>query len=418
MPGRQQRRAPKPGQDDTLGQAWADAVARGDDVEVLLGQIEEHPPAAAASGVQTLGRVGGSAAVPLLTRLVGAASPEVALAAVEALGSTREASAAQALEELVGSTHDRLLQKAARRSLYRLRSQGIRVESEEVRAPATVGSRAATIYRVVGSAFDGAGTRSIWFAADRPLGGIYMLAVAINDLRGMIDLAVRDTTRKRFSEQEASLREKDIGAWVELPEGYAKQLVQESVDTARAAAAAIPPTYSIWSELIGNPPEPFTEALVYREVSGFEARMHPTLEAETPRLFEQPEVEAWFFPPERVRKWVGQLSERTATRLLVTPESEESRQERILRDAIRELLSPRELHGLRRRLEETAYIFLRTGRTQDARRAVAAAVTIEEERPLRPPHPFVRALVERSLRIGLEVERSGYEPARLARAPG
>ena len=144
--------------------------------------------------------------------------------------------------------------------------------------------------------------------------------------------------------------------------------------------------------------------------------MHPTLESETPRLFDQPEIEPWFFAPERTRKWVAELSQRTATRLLVTPESDEARQERILRDAVRELLSAKELHGLRRRLEETAYIFLRTDRMQDARRAVAAAVTIEEERPLRPPHPFVRALVERSLRIGLEIERSGYEPARLARA--
>jgi len=412
------RRPTRRAQDDAAARRWADAIAAGADADTLLAEITGTPAPQAARAVEALGRLAGASAVPILLDLVHGPSRELAAAAAEAMGSTRDATAAGTLDEIARSTDDKQLQKAARRSLYRLASQGVRIESAEPREAATVGSRAATIYRVIGSAFDGSGTRSIWFAADRPLGGIYMLAVATNDLKGMVDLAVRDTTRKRFAEQEANLRDKDIAAWVELPSDYARQLVQESVDLARAEGNLVPPAYSIWADLIGNPPEPFKQALVFGEVSGFEARMHPTLEAETPRLFEQPEIEPWFFPPDRTRKWVEDLSQRTATRLLVTPESEESRQDRILKEAIRELLTPKELRGLRRRLEETAYIFLRTDRQPDARRAVAAAVTIEEERPLRPPHPFVRALIERSLRIGLEVERSGYEPARLARAPG
>jgi hypothetical protein len=417
MADARKRRAPKASQEDGAGKRWAEALASGADPDSVVAEIGQQPASDAAAALATLARAAGASAVSVLARLAESSSPELASAAVDALGVIRDASAAETLDRLAGSTADRQLQKVARRSLYRLSSQGIRAASPEGRAPATVGSRTATIYRVIASAFDGAGNRSLWFGADRPLGGIYMIAVGINDVMGMIDCAVRDTTRKRFAEQETTMREKDIAAWVELPVDCAKQLVQEAVDTARAAGVGIPPAYPIWSELIGQPPEPFSEALVYREVSGFEMRMHPTMEAETPKLFEQPEIEPWFFPPDRVRKWVQQLSQSSTTRLLVTPESEESRQERILREAVRELLGARELHGLRRRLEETAYIFLRTDRAADARRAVAAAVTIEEERPLRPPHPFVRALVERSLRIGLQVERSGYEPARLARAP-
>jgi len=417
MADARRRRVAKAKTDDALGQRWAESLASGVEVETLATGIAQQTPAEAALALNTVARIAGPTAVPLLVRLAQGSPREVASAAVDALGSIRDVSAAEALDELTRTTEDKQLQKAARRSLYRLSNQGIRVSAQESREPATLGSRAATIYRVIASAFDGAGNRSIWFGADRPLGGIYMLAVVINDVKGMTDFFARDTTRKRFAEQESTMREKDIASWVELPIDFAKQLVQEAVDSARQDGAGIPAAYPIWAELIGEPTEPFTEALVYRELSGFEMRMHPTLEGETPRLFDQPEIEPWFFPPDRVRKWVHQLSERSASRLIVTPESEESRQERILREAIRELLTAHELHGLRRRLEETAYIFLRTDREADARRAVAAAVTIEEERPLRPPHPFVRTLVERSLRIGLEIERSGYEPARLARAP-
>jgi predicted RNA-binding Zn ribbon-like protein len=270
---------------------------------------------------------------------------------------------------------------------------------------------------VIASAYDGTGSRSMWFGAERPLGGIYLVAVVLNDVDGLVDCAGRDTTRKRFAEQEATMREKDITAWVELPNDYARQLVLEGVDLAQASGQLLPPGYAMWADLIGNPAEPFSQALVYAEISAFETRMHPTLEGETPRLFTQPEVESWFFRPEEVQKWLHQLAEPPGSRLLVTPESEQDRVERVMREAVKELLPPARRAGLKRRLEETAYIFLRTDRMADARRAVQAAATIEEERPLRPPHPFLRALMERSLRIALEVERSDFEPTRLARVP-
>jgi hypothetical protein len=68
---------------------------------------------------------------------------------------------------------------------------------------------------------------------------------------------------------------------------------------------------------------------------------------------------------------------------------------------------------MRRRLEEMAYIFWRTGRERSARLAVAAAFAIGDG-PLNR-HPFARALVEKSLELALEAERSGMDPAMLRR---
>jgi hypothetical protein len=134
-------------------------------------------------------------------------------------------------------------------------------------------------------------------------------------------------------------------------------------------------------------------------------------------LFEQPEVEPWFFSPDEIMKWVRELTQPPTARALLLGESNEQRFERVLRDAVKELLPPRTRHGLRRRLEETAYMLLQSGRQADARRAVAAAATIEDERPLQPLHQFLRTLVMRTFQIALQVERSGAEPVRLARAP-
>lgn len=396
---------------------WLSELHGGASVEELESEIAAMPVDEAAERVRSLGRQGGEDVVSLLERVARSSRLQLAESAVHALGDVRSEAAAQALDELARTADHKALQKAARRAIYRLSSQGIRLKARPVASAPLAYSRQATLYRVIASSFDGAGTRSLWFGAERSMGGIYLIAVVINDVRGLLDCAARDTTRKRFAEREAAMREKDPMGWVELPEEYARQLVGESVENARAAGGPVPPAYPLWADLIDKPAQPFEQAMIYEQISGFEARMHPTLQSESPRLFDEPEVESWFFPPDEVRKWVEELSRPLASRLIVIPETDRERQERLVRGAIAELLPARERKGLRRRLEETAYIFLRTGRETQARRAVAAAATIEEERPLQAPHPFLRALVERSIAIARQVDRSGVEPVRLARMP-
>jgi hypothetical protein len=416
MPGSRSARPRKPARDDALGNAWAVAVQNGAPPEDLKTEILAVPRDQAAAGVRVLG-AGGEAAIPLLQQLVESAPAEIATAAADALGDVRSQSAADALEHIARSVADRTVQKAARRSLYRLGSQGIQAEPTPPPAPATFGSRDATLYRAIASSFDGTGTRGLWMAAERPLGSIYAFYFAINDVDGLMDFSFRDTTRKRFAEDESAMRERDPMAWVELPLDYARQLVQEAVDNAGSSGRLVPGAYGQWASLIGQPEEPLSQPIVYQSVSAFEVRVHPTLESETPKLFDLPEVEPWFFRPEQLTKWVRELTEPPSARALLMAENDQQRAERVIRDALKEMLPPRTRHGLRRRLEETAYILLQTGRHVDARRAVAAAVTIEDERPLQPPHPFLRAMVERSIRIALMVERSGTEPVRLARTP-
>jgi len=400
-----------------LTSEWLSQLASGAPIDDVEASSLAAPAAESVAAVRALGTSADPAAVPLLERLGLSSRRDLALAASESLSSLRLDAAAAALDRIATGSSDKAVQKTARRSLYRLSSQGIKLAPAAPTAPVTLGSREATLYRVVASASDGAGNRAMWFGAERPMGGIYMIAVMLNDVRGLVDVSGRDTTRKRFAEQESKMRETDPMGWAELPFEYAKQLIQEAVERNKEERAPIPSGYAMWADLIGNPEQPFEQALIYNDIRAIEVRLHPTLERETPHLFEQPEIEPWFLPPSQTRKWARQLADTVTPRLVLTPESDAGRQDRILKEAIKELFPPKVLHGLRRRLEETAYIFLRTDREQDARRAVAAAATIEDQRPLQPPHPFVRAMAIRSLQIAYEVERSGTEPASLALAP-
>ncbi|MSQ24100.1 MAG: hypothetical protein EXR58_06065 [Chloroflexi bacterium] len=398
--------------DPERAQQWLSALEGGTSTDSLVAEILRLG-ADALSGIRALGTAGGTS-VALLGALAHSPDQVTAVAAIDALGDAATTEAAEVISDLDQPGTSKEVRTAARRSLHKLALKGVHVARTEP-SPARPGARVAELYRVIGSSFDGRGTRSLWMAGDRPIGGIYMIGLGLNDVDGLVDCAGRDTTRKRFAEQEKEMREKDPMAWVELPIEYGRQLVQEGLDLARGGGRAIPTQYALWAEVIGAPEEPFSEALIYQEINAFEMKMHPSLQGEGARLFEQPELEGWFFEPERVEKWARQLAEPAVARLVVTPETEQGRAERLLRDALAELMDAKTLSGLKRRLEETAYLFLKTDREADARRAVAAAVTIEEQRALRPPHPFLRALLERSIDIAQRVQRTGFEPVRLGR---
>ncbi len=146
--------------------------------------------------------------------------------------------------------------------------------------------------------------------------------------------------------------------------------------------------------------------------------MRPELLEHSPDLFEEEEIERWVLGYREVQKYAAELRRAAESRLVLTPESDEQRAERVLAQAIREVFTAPQRRAWQRRLEETAYIFLRTDRPQAAKLAIAAAVEIADSDPvLLPRHPFVRTLMQRSIQLAIQAERAGIDPAELERSP-
>jgi hypothetical protein len=146
--------------------------------------------------------------------------------------------------------------------------------------------------------------------------------------------------------------------------------------------------------------------------------MRPELLRESPELFEEPEMEGWILGYKEVRPYAAELRRARESRLVLTAESEEQRHERVVGQAIRDLFGTPQRRALQRRLEEVAYIFLRTERPQEAKLAIAAAVELADTDPiLLPRHPFVRQLVERSIELAIHAERAGVDPSQFDRSP-
>ena len=79
------------------------------------------------------------------------------------------------------------------------------------------------------------------------------------------------------------------------------------------------------------------------------------------------------------------------------------------------MVTPSLQHALRRRLEETAHDFLKTGRELQARRALAAAQRLSEG--ALTLHPLLRAVMQKSLELATEVETAKVPVELVRRSP-
>jgi hypothetical protein len=333
-------------------------------------------------------------------RLLRAADTTELATAVDTLGHTRERAAAEVLALVDQVVEDRALRKAARRELHRLRSMGV-----EPPPPVQVATDAAPTRQVstlpISEAWatdvDATGSRALWLVADKPLGGIWFAPILLNDQRGLSEMNVLDTTRKRFLKDLNDSRG-SAGTWVRLPGDYALGLVREAVDLSHEIGGGLPTRYRAFRDVFGEASAPPERALVYETINPVEINFNPAWLDESAGLTAEPEVAGWYVPvPAELRARALEVARAPTASLLLPGRTPEQQALQLLADATQQAVTPLMRRALRRRLEETAYIFVATDRLNAARLAVAAARALDDAHLAPEHHPFLRMLLEAGL---------------------
>jgi hypothetical protein len=320
--------------------------------------------------------------------------------ALGALGHTREAVAADILLRIESVVDDRAIRKAARRELHRLRSIGIEPSTTPVRAELPqqeARPRTLQISEAWATDIDPTGSRAVWLLADKPLGGAWFAALLLNDQQGLQDMSLVDTTRKRFQRDFDATRS-GAETWVTMPGDYSLSLAREAVDVSREQGHGLPTRYQSFREVFGEAAGPPERALIYDTISPVEINFNPNWLEESPRLLGEREVAGWYVPvPAELRARALEVARAPMAGLLVPGHTPEQQALQLVADAAHQALTPVVRRGLRRRLEETAYVFLQTDRLPLARLAAAAARAMED--PSVPPerHPLLRLFLAAGL---------------------
>lgn len=363
-------------------------------------------------------RLLGGAGVEVRTLLLEAPRSAVEQALAE-LGRARTPAAAEVLDFADGVLLEKALRKAARRELHRLRSLGINPTgvlsasaAEATRIPAATRDQF-TAAEARASAYDPSGGRLLTLLLERSLGGVWLVRFVSDERQGLTDFFLVDTTRKRARQSMDEDQSRTDLAWIDLPPDYALALLHEAVETARAAGRALPLEYSRVAKLLPDLPPPPERALVYASIDVLQVRLNPDWLEQSAALLSEPELFAWHVPaPESLRERAKEVLRAETSRLLVPGRGPLDLGWSLLQDASRTALDPSARQSLRRRLEETAYIFLRTDRLPAARHAVAAAQALRSPEQTLLAQPLLAPLLAAGLaRLVLPDQHGGRDAA-------
>jgi len=332
------------------------------------------------------------------------------IALAKSLGDWVAPESGALLHRLASRFPSKSLRKAVRRSIFRLKSQGIEVEEIEDSSPA--------VYRPPQSphpsegylsSIDAAGSRLVWLTIPKDSQGISAVTALVSDTDGLVDFNVAETSRKSFQEYLAGLQTKMPWEIVEADTGYCHGLILEAVETGKKKGKPVPPEYLQWQSLLGPAPALPLNPLVYQFLNREEAKTRTDLLDRSPSLFQIPIFQMWIMPKEESDKYLKLLADASSSRLILAPHQQESRFFEIYLQAVHDLFDQGRRALYRRRLEEMAHILWKKGKENEARMSLAAAIAMNGESHLLSPHPFLLELVKRSFQIHVSEEKEKHE---------
>ena len=328
--------------------------------------------------------------------------PSHTIPLIEALASIPNPETAQLLTRMMGKSEEKQVSKSIKRTLYRLRQKGIQWEEKPSKdRPILRAPKLAEPEGYLG-AIDSTGSRIIVIARPRPLRGLFMVFSIVNDLEGIQRFNLKELSKKGLEEfVKGPLSSGDFPI-VLTPGAYCIHLLKEASSISRRLSRPLPHGYhdaeNEFKDLSWDDPAP----IIYQYMKEDEIKDQAGLLSESANLHEIPPFSAWFLKDQEVQGYVSDIKDAQESRLVLTSDQKDARLNSIFRKALEELFPEDKRLLWKRRLEEMAYILLKTGKEKEAKITMSAAIDLKN--PFSPidPNPFIWGLLVKSIYILIE----------------
>jgi hypothetical protein len=331
--------------------------------------------------------------------------PYLTIHFIEALAKIPHPETVQLLMAMMAGSDEKEVIKAIKRSIYKLRQKGVKWEEKTTDTePAFLLPKPAEPEGFL-SAIDPAGSRVLIIARSVPMRGLLVTFSIVSDQEGVQEFTVTQFSKKEFKDFLKSSNSSSEFPAVEAPGAYCVHLLKEAGALSQSLSKPLPQGYREvergFSDVTWDEPAP----LIYQFISKNEIKNLPHLLKYSARLHEIMPFAAWRLGEQEAGKYAAQITDAKQSRILLRPDQKEARINAIYRDALEELFPEEKSLLWKRRLEETSYVLLKTGKDDQARAALSAAIDLEK--PLSPiePNPFIWDLLLKSIEILLETDQ-------------
>ena len=330
------------------------------------------------------------------------------LAFVDALGSTQSPVAVKVLEILQKIPAEKPVRRALKAALYRLERQGLVKKEEETESePRVLIPRPADRQAEAWASWpESQGERGMVLKLP-DAGRGYVMAIAVVNSEGVFhEFEAIQTTRKGVRALLDKMTGGVQGRLIEIPLEHFRFLIEEVAEIYQRQSHALPSGYEPIHKYLASWVEVVSSPHVYNLLDEKEIVEDPILLRTSDSLLEVQPFVAWRLPEGLIQSFVEKIKELSQTRLVISQSAQMERTAQIHREAAAEIFTPELRQHYRRLLEETALLLHLTGRPQEAKRALAVAIDLENEIGLLTEDNFILGLVKRSIasEVGPQVE--------------
>jgi len=324
------------------------------------------------------------------------------LAIIESL---RAPQAAQLLATWLTQADDKAQRKAIKRALHKLESAGVPLpeldQPRVVLAPAPRDER-----RAHSSHIDSLGDRLLWYARVHPPEGLVVVQALVNDRAGLGNFEIFKSSRKGYRQMLADMKTDPLMMVIELDPDHALRLIDRAAARSRELGKEVPEDFARHRELLGTGAGEPESAPIYRR---FESEQIEPLRHDRARAaaaLELSEIRGWMIHVRDLEPYFDRIMAAQKSPIITSELSKSERLAGLYRDVTDEFFSSESGAPYRGRLEEMAELYAAAGRLDDARAALAAALSLTGA-----PHdsPFAAGLMSRCLDLVLELQKKNQE---------
>ena len=319
---------------------------------------------------------------------------------------------ARILHRMLRSAGEKKLQKTIKRSLYRLKGRGVRVDEVSP-------DQGRSILRPLqteppegfGTGIDLRGQRLLMLAVPRTGRGMRVMHGVVSDTQGLINFVGDEMTRREFRGFFENLQEKTPFPLVNMDASYVGFLFSGAYRLTLERKGTPPQDYlHVKGEIEGVKKE-YASPLIYTFLSKDEIEREEQGFQRGGELLKDDLFAAWGIEEDAIRPYADGIVAAQESKLYLHPNQKEARYQEVYLKAMTELFSEEMKILYKHRLEEMAYLFHQLGKAEEAKTALSAAVDLEK--PLNPiqPNPFLFQLVVRSIHTLLAEAREKEERA-------
>ena len=324
--------------------------------------------------------------------------PEFDGQVAERLATIPHAKIATFLQRMLQVSNEKRVQKIIKRSLYRLKSKGVIIEDvRSKREESILRPVQAELPKGFGNGYDRVWNRFLLLVLPHGGRGLTVLHGLVSDTKGLLDFSGGDLSRKEFRGFFQEVQKASPNPTVEMEPSYVGFLFAQAYQLSLEKKGAVPQDYVRLKNEIEGIKKEYSQPLIYSSLHADEIEGDDRILRRGGDLLKADFFQGWKIEEEQIRPYADEVREAEGSKIVLNQVQKEARFQGIYQKALSELFSGEQRFLYKRRLEETAYLLLKSGREEEARVSLAVAIDLEKPLNLIQPDPFLHQLVIKSI---------------------